>query len=518
MAFLNVRRPIYGGNVRLMLSGKEISSTLTRIAGSSETYRSERRLLTIYQTLYSRKCIDKGKYSLPFNVTLPLSIPGTQQYPDGRKKPLNGFRIQYKLQVSLGKIVDSISLNVRSAPIASEPLPCMIQPKSFPVSTLKLLKQGQVTLGASVADTAVGRGEAIALGLAFRNESTVDIRRVAIKLVENMSWVVESQGLIRESSRVLVHLRDVDLPSLSRDRKERAEVRRLVGKGSSQIELVHHALYEDLVSGIDKVQVVVPEHTRDSYDGHLVKVSHVLRITLQTRSISSNATISIPINIGTPRSISGADLNTIGSPIHTETDHTPMSNLRASEIPVAHAVQIDSTDDQVDDDVESVIILGSDAVLPAHTPDLSDLEPLAPPFSPDISMSNLLQRMDASCSAHSFISSLLMEAAWVRFFCCMSATDYASIIRHVTPVADQPRVASLLAGYVNGGDALTCEWATFAVQATEQCYRAPTVQRLLPHCTDLLQNHWILRGELSAWDQTVTSGDFAQALAEARRQ
>jgi len=514
MVLLNIPRPIYGGKVRLILYGKEKTSIHTRIGGTSETFRSERSLITVYQTLkdfplYTK--IPKGCYRLPFKVLLPATIPSSQRYPASSKKPSNGFRIQYKLLASLGKIEQSTYLCVRSAPLSCEPLPCMIQPTSIPISTLKLFKEGEVTVGASVTDIAVGRGENIELRLACRNESKIDIRRVEIKLVETVKWTVEAQGMTRESSQTLVRLRDVELPTLSKYRKDRSEVRRLA-KDSSQREVMYQAIYDDLVSGRHKVNVFVPEDSRDSYDGQVVIVAHTLEVKLQTRGISSNALTSIPIRVGTPRHNSAEQAS-----VPFEPNIPIATGIPSNEIPVAQATQVNPVDEE-DDDVQSVIVLSSDAVLPAHS-SLEDLVPLEPPpFSADVSLPTLLQRMRAAMSSYSFLSSLLLETPWVRFFCAMSASDYASIIRHTFPVADQPRVAALLAEYVNGGDELTCAWAAAAVQATNPHYKSATLQRLVPLCTDIKQNHNMLRQELSAWEQTVTEKDFRLALERARFQ
>ena len=371
-----------------------------------------------------------------------------------------------------------------------------------------MFKEGEVTVGASVADIAVGRGENIQLRLACRNDSKIDIRRVEIKLVETVKWTVEAQGMTRESSQTLVRLRDVELPTLSKYRKDRSVVRRLA-KDSSQREVTYRAIYDDLVSGHDKINIFVPEDSRDSYHGQVVTVAHTLEVKLQTRGISSNALTSIPIRVGTPR-----HANVEQASVPYEPNILAATVIPSNEIPVAQATRVDSVDDH-DDGVQSVIVLSSDAVLPVHS-SLEDLAPLAPPFSADTTLSNLLLRMRASMSSYSFLSSLLLETPWVRFFCAMSISEYANIISHTIPVADQPGVAALLAEYVNGGDEFTCAWGAAATQATDVHYRSTTVQRLIPFCTDILQNHDILRQELSAWEQTVTEEDFRLALERAR--
>ena len=426
----------------------------------------------------------------------------------------NGFRVQYQLQACLGKVEACVDIHVNSSPLPlDEPFPFLVQPISFPISTLNVIKQGEVVLGARVAETAVGRGEKIKLRLACRNDSTIDIRRVAVKLLENVEWTVEAQGLNRKATKTLVHMRDIDLPSLSRDGKDRTEVRRL-SKNTGQRHATYQAIYDELSSATEDVEIFVPEISRDSYDGQIVKVNHVLTIKLQTRSLSSNASISIPIRVGTPRSVG-----------ETNRERQATTEIQGSQfyhesptvdIPVAQAVEIDPSGDH-DDDVQSVIVLSGDAVLPVHS-SLADLEPVPPPFPAEVSLVNLLLRIDASLDNPSLISSLLMEAAWVRFFCSMSQSDYAAIVRRISPEDDQPRVALLLSEYVNGGDALTCAWVAVATRATNANYRATTVQRLLPHCSDLPSNHELIRHELNAWELTVTQNDFRAALDRSRYQ
>jgi hypothetical protein len=497
----------------------------TRASSSSrpKTVRSERNLVTLVQTLRDFPAHEKiaaGVYRLPFKLKLPASLPSTEVYPENKPKALNGFRMQYKLQVSLvgkNKLNQCIPLRIRSAPLPAEPLPCMVQPTSYPISTLKLFKDGEVMLGASVEDSAVGRGHAVDLHLACRNDSKIDIRRVSLQLVETMEWAVEAPGQAwRVALRTLVHLRDVDLPSLSKDRKGRLEVRRL-SKDANQRELSYQQIYDDLVSGRNKLQINIPVTARDSYDGQLVKVSHFLHVKLLTRGISSNAAATIPLSLGTPRE--GAALPPAATRIETP-GHPPIVIQGAvpHEIPVVHAIAVSMSDDEDDDDdMQSVIILGGDAILPDYS-SLADLTPiLPPPEVREVSIPSLLLRMETSVNVYNYLSSLLLEPAWVRLFCDMTAANYASLVETTTPVSNQPRVAALLADYVNGGDALTCAYAAAAVAATAAWYRATTVQKLLPLCVDLPTQHDLLRRELSEWEQTVTHVSFERALSNARR-
>jgi hypothetical protein len=497
-------------------------TAMCRFSKTDKTLRSQRTLVTIQQTLPLKAIqpyqkLRKGEYRIPFKIQLPSSIPASQEeYPIKRQQqtqqvkrlPRNGFVVEYELQAALGNLQIATNLIVQASPLPTDQsLPYFVQPISIPISSFNVIQSGELVVGARVEETAVGRGQTIRLRLACRNESTIEIRRVAIKLQETVEWHVEGIGKTQRGAQTLVHLQDVNLPSLSRDAKERSEVRRLRRDASSR-EFTHSTIYNDLVSeNMQDILIVVPETARDSYDGQLIKVRHVLSVKLKTRNLSSNASISIPIRIGTPKSCN--------TPTTSVVPNSPLvTHPTGREILVAQAVAVNDTTNEnqnTDDDVQSVIVLSGDAVLPIHS-SLEDVEPLPAPLPNEISLPNLLHRIDVSLNTPAMIASLLMETGWVRFFSTMTQADFASIIRNISPEDDQPRVAVLLSEYVNGGDALTCSWAAACVRATAKDFRVTTARRLLGHCNDLTRNYEILRNELDPWDRMVFEGDLKKVL------
>lgn len=81
---------------------------------------------------------------------------------------------------------------------------------------------------------------------------------------------------------------------------------------------------------------------------------------------------------------------------------------------------------------------------------------------------------------------------------------------------DQPRVAAMLALYVNEG-CFTCDYCLSAIQNAAQWNRTAMVQKLLPLCVDVRTGFAMLQQELSPWEQTVAARDFQQVLDHSDR-
>lgn len=125
--------------------------------------------------------------------------------------------------------------------------------------------------------------------------------------------------------------------------------------------------------------------------------------------------------------------------------------------------------------------------------------------------------MSVSVSDFDILSDRLDRLEWRTFFMELSPDEYGIIIQQVRDQHDQPRVAALLAPYVNGGNNYTCEFAAAAVRNACEWNRAPIAQRLLPMCVDITTDYGLLRDELSEWDRTVTENDFQAAIRTSKR-
>jgi len=485
--------------VQFVLYGKEktvVGSGSTRAANQRQFFH-----VNLHLSQGSSSAADRapGTYTFPFTVHLPTSLPSSTTFG-------GNIRIQYKMEARAGRLEQKQFLFVTSAPLLDDRVPVRIHPAEFPIKRAGLLSKGSVVLGASVSDTHVGRGNRFDLHLACRNESSADISKVSIKIVEHISWWVDPNSSRRRShERVLLESDDVHLPGLDRDRKPAKEVKR---RKHNQPERDQAILYEEILevlnSGLSKITLRVPVESRDSYKGQLVHIYHTLQIKLKTPAMITNPTVTVPLRVGSPPVRQQQPPATASAP--------PLPPLPEGEIPIAMAVPIPANAIEASPVVASsdVIVLGGDAFV--TTADLADLVPLPPPVvAPSATLENLLNEMTSSINDYDILTAKLQHPEWQRFLASLSAQDFGSIVAHVNIDSDQPRVAVLLAPHIR--PRFTCQYAAVAIRNSGEWTRSNMVERLLPFCDDVRTEHQVIRAELNAWERTVTDPAFDAAGA-----
>jgi hypothetical protein len=516
---VDVKKRIRGDRVMLTIYGKE--KVMIRTGGKHKrTIRAERLVFTMSLPLreYSRnEMIQPGRYAFPFSVQLPASLPSSTAYPGTSRL---GMRIQYKMIGSIGQLETKRYLSIQSAPLPRERVPAIVRPTSFKLNSMGLFKKGTCTIGASVEDSQVGRGNVLRIHLACSNDSTETIRRVELKFVEAKQWKTYPVVRKRSAALVLKEMKDIDLPGLDKDRKNRREVRRSNSDPSLQ-ETTYSTIFEALASRDNLVQVTVPTQARDSYSGQLIKIWHYLEIRMLTGPMANNPAITVPIRVGSPplalpiaqdatrmhafssdqytSSRIEAEYSLPQMPYAQESAFAPHSQ---STIPIVSAVAVPVVSGDTFESPrvyapQEVIILGGDAIIVDEQGDLSDLIPIAPPRVSPPSLENLILEMVFSVNDYDIISARLRDPAWLPVFQAMSPQDLGMIIAHVNVDFDQPKVATLLAQHINGGRYFTCHYAAEAVKNTAEWNRATMAKQLIPMCVDISTHHALIRSELN---------------------
>jgi hypothetical protein len=318
-------------------------------------------------------------------------------------------RLQYILRAELGDFHLERVFLVASAPLPADIVPCIIQPTTHELKSFGFSNKGFLSVGASVENSRIGRGQTLRVSVASRNDTSVDIERVRVKLVELIEYRAEEE---KETIKVeLQKLKDIDdLPGLIKTHAEEMAVRRSIRQGLGRnIETTHQEIYEDLVSGENQFDVVVPKNARDSYDGSLITISHYLKISFFTNALVENPSTKIPIVIGNPRDPELQDLQATRRPnepiatiIFDEEIPTTEDNeieiegrSRGEEIPMANAVLLDQIqntsllDRPRPTTPDETIVVGADTVFPCnasedeHSYDTQEvIHPLPPPVVP----------------------------------------------------------------------------------------------------------------------------------------
>ena len=562
----DVTRSIPPTKISLRFYGKEKTCTYHAYGKGGKYDRSSRDLVSAFLVLREMGggTIEPGTYAFPFRIHLPDSLPSSMKGSDERNR--GWWKIQYKLCVLTNNSTTRFAerlVSIASKPLPNEQVPFMVQPAFHRVESFGFGK-GSLAVGAKVTDAHVGRDTDLNLSLATRNEASVDIERVQVKLEETVTWYASSR---REStSRILVQHLDVDLPGILRGRQSQAELQQQQRMNAYPDQLT--GIFQDLTSGRNCLSIHVPMACRDSYHGSLVRIEHFLKITLKTKSMVSNPKVRIPLKIGYPPTTISPSSQSPSHPAQrrqspqerpppiavvtseprpppTRDPPVPSSEppiyhqqsvpvlIDTTDLPVAQAVLI-STNDAYQAPLASapleVIVLGGTVTHSgeidvqvdndgsehqpfAHEYDDVDI-PVAPAFAfaETPSVSSLLEEMTYSVYDYDIISSKLQDPGWANLLGSISTEQYGSILAHVNMDIDQPRVAVMLAEHM--GPRFVCSFCISAANNASDSSRTVMVERLLPLCADVMENYSSVREVLNEWEQTVADAYYARLVQE----
>jgi hypothetical protein len=500
----------------------------------------------------------RGTYSIPFEFDVPASSPASTQYPDVKRN--FDFRIQYSLLVKMGTFRLSRNVDVASAPLPNEIVPCLVQPTTYELKSFGVLKKGSITVGAGVADSHIGRGQTLKISIASRNYALVNIERVHVKLVELIDYKAQEEGDARKVE--LKKLKDIDLPCLIKGRKSRTELNSQGGSYEDNIEATYQGIYQDLLSGQNQVDLQIPHSARDTYSGKLMTISHYLKVTFFTTSLVENPSAKIPIRIGNPSDPSVPSAPTATAPIATAVAEEHIHCSRNScdepeievEIPMVNAVMLDQHNNTVPErasspgGVDETIVVGAAAVFPeanqndepsniksrSHDSDESDsdessdcptgmhhtdsdnaeLPPATNPMQTTPSLIILVQELRDSTDGYEIVYAKTRNPEWLDIFARLTSDEFGIILSNIK-MDHQIRVAAMLAKQIPT-NRFTCAHCVAATRNTSEYFRSNMVEALLRYCCDLETEHSLIQDCLSEWEQVITARAFEDAIRKRR--
>jgi hypothetical protein len=430
---------------------------------------------------------------------------------------------------------------VASAELPNQVVQVIAEPKAHAIKGIRKQK-GHLLMGAKVVNAQVGRSKNVEVFLACRNDASVDIERVQIRLLEKVRWSAQTYKMFgpkneenirwKNHTRVLAENADVEVPGLKKKKKTILP--------EDQSEAIYQ-IYDALLSGENKISVEVPYASRDTYHGQLIETSHLIEITLFTKALVENPTIEIPIKIGFPPRDTGlpplapvpaddrheAFVTAIATVYSTELNHSgiSISSLPDAETPVAEAIFF------VEEEAETAqspmvvappeaMVLGGRAILLVQDSerllrDTETSELLADTGSIPVlpSLARLLEEMMASIYDYDIITDKLQDSEWSSLLAAITPDEFGNILAHVNVDFDQPEVASLLANCIkDGGGNFTCDYCVAAIHNSAECSRQSTVQELLPLCTNIKTCHAQITSELTEWEKVILKQDFEDLL------
>mmetsp|Transcript_4047 Transcript_4047/g.11459 ORF Transcript_4047/g.11459 Transcript_4047/m.11459 type:complete len:966 (+) Transcript_4047:250-3147(+) len=484
-----VNEPIIPTNITLVVEGKEKTIANADSDDSDDEsvwndkicfFRKKIELPTMDKAQEDDGGVDEGIYVFPFEVLLPPSLPSTSGYTHDDA----GYEIEYTLKLKSNpkrSFANKRNFFVASRHLGEEKVPCLYQPQPIQVDKFGIIGRGFFSMGARVDNTQVGRGEAINIFLACRNEATVPVERVEVKLIQEVQWNAQTQGE-DGGEEVLAILDDVTLPGLHRD--SIAQYKMVDLDTTEHKESTGYSIYVDLMAKENRVSMIVPTLALDSFTGLKVKVSHYIRVTLVTMSTKGNPSTQIPIKIGHSSRLNGQR----GMALSLMPSLPTMPTL--PKVLEENAIQMPLSEPKRSKEADK--IQNYDKI--DHTAKTSK-------NYNNPSLDSLLHEMAAAVNDFDVVANKVQFIEWAVFLGDLSPDDYGTIIGHVTVDFSQTRVGVFLARHISEG--FTCEHCVAAVQNTTMPFRPNMVEALLPFCTDLSDNHELIREQLSEFEQVV---------------
>ena len=434
---------------------------------------------------------------------------------------------------------------VASAALPNQVVQVTAEPKAHAIKGIRK-KKGHLLMGAKVVNAQVGRSKNVEVFLACRNDASVDIERVQIRLIEKVRWSArtykmfgpkkEENILWKNDMRVLAENKDVDLPGLKKKKKTILS--------EDQSEAIYQ-IYDDLLSGENKLSLEVPYASRDTYHGQLIETSHLIEISLFTKAFMENPTIEIPVQIGFPPRTGGwppqapasgedrhealatATATTIGTMTSMLHRGISIRSLPDAETPVAEAIFFVEEEGETAQSPMVVappeaLVLGGSAILLVQDSEellwdteLSELLADTESIAASASLTRLLDEMMASMDDYDIIADKLEDPEWSSLLAAITPDEFGTILAHVNIDFDQPQVATLLAHcLIDGGRNFTVDYCVAAIRNSAECSRLSTVQQLLQLCTNIKKCHAQITSELTEWENVILEHDFEDLLGE----
>lgn len=252
---VTIKNKMKGSQIILVVKGKE----RTCIERGKHTKYAQRvffQAKLVLNDLNQQSKVNSGSYSFPFSIELPDSLPSSFRY--GRVAA-NSCSVQYKCVASVGGATAHQAFHVRSTPLQDVRIPCFLEPKTEKITSMGVVTKGSITFGVGVDDTHVGIGQELVLSVACRNDTTVDIQHVCVKVVELITWRVESYW--ETSKKIeLVGMTELNLPGIVRRRKSKEAVHLDKQSGLDALRQSNYQqIYEELSSGRNSIRIRIPQ-------------------------------------------------------------------------------------------------------------------------------------------------------------------------------------------------------------------------------------------------------------------
>ena len=501
--------------------------------------RAERSIVKITDKLGQAKTsMPSGKYSYPFELTLPADLPSSLLHERGSNNCTIVYTISAQVDGNKGWFTEEkIAIRVVAKPPSSSPIPYMQKPITRRVQKCFACDQGPLTFSAIVDDIRVGAGEEMEIKFGGKNRSKLDIAFVRLEVHENIYFAargrkrsakyvvargsIKGKGLLKAPPEEEQKARDkarkeeekIYVKELNHIRKTRSvkERREFEAERKKVLEARKETLYKEILQmvndGVIKGQITLPERINHTYSSGLITVEHFLKITVDTPWPQPSVTIRLQIvtpncvspEPATPTTVSNEP---IAIPLGGDASEVIATPTTASNEPnalppgwdpsevIAKPITI-SSGNFVYGDVES-----------------SNSEEKIPVPGEQTKLAILTKELDSTLSVRSTIQDKSGDADWSSFFSELQPKDVVALVKAVKLEFDKVEAAELVAPLVEN---FTCEYVVALLKVVPNYLRTQIVSKLLPFCVDLDSNSGLILDELTSWEKVSIERDFEKA-------
>jgi len=293
--FLDVQKSsVSADSLNIRFYGCEHSCVVYYVTrGSGKNRRRERKTAHAYEyfynvdyplSFYDDNVVLKGRYEYPFEIKLPLNIPGKQKSESGGSYLDINYHIEARLHrhgMLTWDVKNSMEVLMLDPPYNRIPTPVFPYPSTVPVHSWCCFRSGFMSLAIKLDSNNIVESEAFRVFYEVNNQSTCRVKAVEISV--NRSFHCRAGGHSHHSSSCISQERieSTELQNSSPiDIKNENNTRSTVHVEEEEIR----RMIESLAKGNQFLKVVIPtaRNSVPSFTGALGSVSYNLRVQIKT--------------------------------------------------------------------------------------------------------------------------------------------------------------------------------------------------------------------------------------------
>lgn len=255
--------------------------------------REERRFLKIkVESRFAEVEECDEFHKVPFRVALPPSIPSTMHVKDRNSKASVVYYIRAHFGVCFGTNHPHKEVCVLAETQPKLEIPYMIQQNTQQLKSFSLCTRGHIAYGAKIFNTQLRPGEKVKVQMFIINSSLIKIKAIHLELIQVVRYVAEDA---RRQKTVQILCQAVF---------NKTGGQKYIEPGFATEDPQRR--YQETLAQLNKPPTKktktldlppIPETACDSYEGHSIRVSHEVRVTITTKSLNNTIEIRFPVTL-----------------------------------------------------------------------------------------------------------------------------------------------------------------------------------------------------------------------------